>query len=206
MKEQLEQLNVLLSFAEPKLSNYLKQHESGNMFFCFRWLLVLFKREFSQDDIMKLWEVLWTGIPCKNFHLLLSVAILETEKKKLIDNGYGFTEILKVIIIIIKWEFSVIYLLLILQHVNDLSQHIDLQSMLSKAEGIYHQITAASHLTDSVRVILGLKPVGGSDNPDSNLTSSVEDDSETHNSIENVNCRADLSESAFERSLDLSYL
>lgn len=96
MKDQLTQLHALLSFAEPELANYLNLHDSGNMFFCFRWLLVLFKREFTQDDIMRLWEVIWTGLPCKNFHLLLCVAILDTEKHVLIENNYGFTEILKV--------------------------------------------------------------------------------------------------------------
>lgn len=87
-----------------------------------------------------------------------------------------------------------------------MSQNINLQYMLSKAEGIYHQITAASHLTDPIRIILGMKPVGGSDNADSNLTSSIEDDSETQNSIENDTCRSDLSEAAFDTSIQLSYL
>lgn len=45
---------------------------------------------------MKLWEILWTDLPCKNFHLLFCAAILDTEKNILIENNYGFTEILKV--------------------------------------------------------------------------------------------------------------
>lgn len=57
MKKQLSQLHTLLAAIEPELSVYLDQHDSGNMFFCFRWLLVLFKREFSHDDILPLWEV-----------------------------------------------------------------------------------------------------------------------------------------------------
>lgn len=57
MKLQLQQLHTLLSVIDPQLTRYLDRHESGNMFFCFRWLLVLFKREFSQEDIMRLWEV-----------------------------------------------------------------------------------------------------------------------------------------------------
>lgn len=96
MKEQLQHLHTLLAFTEPELSTYLDNHDSGNMFFCFRWLLVWFKRELNQEDVMKLWEVLWTGLPCQNFHLLICLAILETEKRALMDNNYGFTEILKV--------------------------------------------------------------------------------------------------------------
>lgn len=59
MKKQLSQLSTLLSAAEPQLSSYLDQKESGNLFFCFRWLLVWFKREFSHQDIMTLWEVIF---------------------------------------------------------------------------------------------------------------------------------------------------
>lgn len=96
MKAQLCQLYTLLNVTDHQLAQYLSKNESGNMFFCFRWLLVLFKREFSAADIMKLWEILWTDLPCKNFHLLLCVAILDTEKSMLMENRYGFTEILKV--------------------------------------------------------------------------------------------------------------
>ena len=41
-------------------------------------------------------QVIWTGKPCQNFHLLISVAILDTEKNTLIENNFGFTEVLKV--------------------------------------------------------------------------------------------------------------
>lgn len=39
---------------------------------------------------------MWTEQPCKNFHLLICLAILDTEKTTLIENKFGFTEILKV--------------------------------------------------------------------------------------------------------------
>lgn len=138
MKTQLCQLYTLLSTTDPQLAYYLNNHDSGNMFFCFRWLLVLFKREFSAVDIMKLWEVLWTDLPCKNFHLLICAAILNTERNVLMENHYGLTEILK--------------------HINDLSNHIDLSSTLSKAEGIHCQlISAEDQLPDNIRVIIGLE-------------------------------------------------
>ena len=34
-----------------------ESHEALNMYFCFRWLLVHFKREFSLNDVMRIWEV-----------------------------------------------------------------------------------------------------------------------------------------------------
>nr|XP_026489435.1 TBC1 domain family member 15 isoform X2 [Vanessa tameamea] len=146
MKQQLVNLQQLLTFASPELAKHLASKDSGNMYFCFRWLLVWFKREFSHRDIMRLWEVLWTGLPCANFHLFICVAILDSEKDVLISKDYGFTEILK--------------------HVNDLSMCLDVDRILSTAEGIYHQIISAPHLSDQIRIILGIPTVGSRPEPE----------------------------------------
>lgn len=95
MKEQLQQLFQLLTILEPELAKYLIKQESSNMFFCFRWLLVWFKREFSFDEIYILWETIWAN-SCPNYHLFICLAILDTEKDQIMTNEFGFTEILKV--------------------------------------------------------------------------------------------------------------
>jgi len=46
--------------------------------------------------LSRLWEVLWTGEPCPNFHLLVAAAILDQERATIMENKFGFTEILKV--------------------------------------------------------------------------------------------------------------
>jgi hypothetical protein len=38
-------------------SSPLEHNECNNLYFCFRWLIVHFKREFNYQDIMRLWEV-----------------------------------------------------------------------------------------------------------------------------------------------------
>ena len=60
IKLQLANIRVLLDFVDSKFSLYLEKNESSNMYFCFRWILILFKREFTFPDIMRLWEILWT--------------------------------------------------------------------------------------------------------------------------------------------------
>ncbi|XP_035721297.1 TBC1 domain family member 15-like [Vespa mandarinia] len=192
MKAQLCHLYTLLNTTDRQLAHYLNQHDSGNMFFCFRWLLVLFKREFNSIDIMKLWEILWTGLPCPNFHLLICVAILDTEKNVLMENNFGFTEILK--------------------HINDLSLHIELPWTLSKAEGIFHQLMAVEDkLSDNVRVIIGLEPrkrIDGSDIEDDEPSSSCARTRlcSRRNSSESGNIKFGSNEVSFERGLNLSYL
>ena len=46
--------------------------------------------------VFLLQQVMWTDLPCQNFHLIFSLAILDSEKTTLIENKFGFTEILKV--------------------------------------------------------------------------------------------------------------
>ncbi|XP_076296279.1 TBC1 domain family member 15/17 [Lasioglossum baleicum] len=195
MKLQLCQLYTLLSTIDPQLANYLSRHDSGNMFFCFRWLLVLFKREFNTIDILKLWEVLWTDIPCKNFPLFVCLAILDTEKSVLMENRYGFTEILK--------------------HINDLSFHIELSPTLSKAESIYNQLlSVADQLSDNVRTIIGLErlniaPATNTEEVAASVDIDEVDGAESNsrrNSMESENVRLGDNEVSFERGLNMSYM
>ncbi|KAG8201537.1 hypothetical protein JTE90_011212 [Oedothorax gibbosus] len=139
MKNQLQDLHRLLHFVDSHLCSYLEKHESGNLYFVFRWLLILFKRDFKFNEIMRLWEVLWTGLPCKNFHLLICIAILDTEKTTIMENEYGLTEILK--------------------HVNEMSYKINLEETLRKAEAIYIQIRDSAFRSDVIETILGLEHV-----------------------------------------------
>lgn len=139
MKQQLENLRVLLAFVNERLFNYMRENQSENMYFCFRWLLVWFKREFSNSDIMQLWEVLWTGLPCPNFHLFVCVAILDQEMDVFIDGKFSFTEILK--------------------HVNELSGNLNLTTVLEQAEGIYlqvkHALETMKNPPEELRKIIG---------------------------------------------------
>ncbi|KAH8237780.1 hypothetical protein KR032_000066 [Drosophila birchii] len=135
MKTQFAQLRRLIEFANAPLFHYMRSHDSDNMYFCFRWLIVWYKRELSNEDVLRLWECLWTRLPCPNFHLLFSVAILDQETSVIIDSQYEFTEILK--------------------HVNELAGHIDVQKTLEIAEAIYLQLKASETLPNDIRAIIG---------------------------------------------------
>ncbi|XP_069048384.1 TBC1 domain family member 15 isoform X1 [Lepisosteus oculatus] len=137
MKTQLIQLSTLLRLLDITFWNYLESQDSGYLYFCFRWLLICFKREFSFQDVLRLWEVMWTGLPCQNFHLLVCCAILDSEKQKIMDEHYGFNEILK--------------------HINELSMKLDVEEVLQKAEAICLQIKNCKDLPSAVCEILGVK-------------------------------------------------
>lgn len=149
MKKQLLQLSLLLRALDPELCDFLDSQDSGSLCFCFRWLLIWFKREFSFEDILILWEVLWTRLPCENFHLLVACSILESQRGELIGSDHDFNTILK--------------------HINELTMKLDLQTILCGAEAIYLQLVSCKDLPVKVQEVLGLcVPAPSSDSsPDS---------------------------------------
>lgn len=120
MKQQREELRLLVSFVNEKLHSFLKQQHSQNMIFCYRYLHIWFKNEFSYPDIMQLWEVLWTGLPCPNFYLFVCLAILDQETDAIIEGQFQFAELVN--------------------HVLGLSGKLNLTAILEQAEAIYLQV------------------------------------------------------------------
>ncbi|KAI8604529.1 hypothetical protein EDD21DRAFT_365979, partial [Dissophora ornata] len=95
MQSQLETLGQLIQVLDPKLYKHLEKCEALNLFFCFRWLLIWFKREFEWVDIMRLWEVLFSDHLSTQFHLFVALAILDKHRDVMMDHLEGFDEILK---------------------------------------------------------------------------------------------------------------
>lgn len=116
MHSQLLALSKLVEILDSPLHNYFKQADCLNYFFCFRWILIQFKREFEYDKVMRLWEVLWTHYLSEHFHLYMSVALLKRHRKTIIEEQMDFDTLLKFI--------------------NELSCHIDLEATLRDTEAL----------------------------------------------------------------------
>ncbi|KAM7268402.1 hypothetical protein ACFE04_010568 [Oxalis oulophora] len=116
MHAQLFAISKLVELLDSPLHDYFKQKDCLNYFFCFRWVLIQFKREFEYDKIMRLWEVLWTHCFSEHMHLYICVAILKRWRSKIIGEQMDFDALL--------------------QFINQLSGNIDLDSTLRDAEAL----------------------------------------------------------------------
>jgi hypothetical protein len=116
MQAQLSALSKLVQLLDNPLHDYFKQNECLNYFFCFRWILICFKREFDYYDVLRLWEVLWSHHLSEHFHLYMCVAILKRHRRKIMDEQMEFDTLLKFI--------------------NELSGHIELESTLRDTEAL----------------------------------------------------------------------
>ncbi|KAH8833808.1 rab-GTPase-TBC domain-containing protein [Flagelloscypha sp. PMI_526] len=117
MKQQLSTLQQLIGLMDPELYRHLEKVDGLNLFFCYRWILIWFKREFPFDDILRLWEVLWTDYYSIDFVLFVALAVLESHRDMIMRYLVEFDEILK--------------------YCNELSNTIELDSTLAQAEVLF---------------------------------------------------------------------
>lgn len=128
MRAQLTTLDHLVQLMDPKLYVHLQSADSTNFFFFFRMLLVWYKREFAWNDILRLWECLWTDYLSSNFHLFIALAILEKHRDVIMEHLQHFDEVLK--------------------YVNELSNAIDLESTLINAESLFRRFQRTVEAVD----------------------------------------------------------
>ena len=114
MHSQLRALRSLVELLDPQLTAFLETRECLNFFFCFRWVLIPFKREFEFEQLLRLWEALWSRHHSDHLHLFVCVAVLEQHRRSIMRDEMDFDGILKFCI--------------------DLSGRIDLDSVLRDAE------------------------------------------------------------------------
>ncbi|PFH54408.1 hypothetical protein AMATHDRAFT_186423 [Amanita thiersii Skay4041] len=117
MKKQLSTLQQLINIMDPELYRHLEKTDGLNLFYCFRWVLIAFKREFPFEDVLRLWEVLWTNYYSSNFLLFVALAVLESHRDVILRYLVEFDEILK--------------------YCNELSMTIELDTTLSQAEVLF---------------------------------------------------------------------
>jgi len=116
MKNQLSLLLDLVRLMDIELYEHFEKLGCLHLFFCFRWLLVIFKREFDFYDCMRVWETIWSQKKSDYYQLFIAVAILKQNKTQLLELD-SFDDTLK--------------------YINNLSTQIKVEQTLSDAESLY---------------------------------------------------------------------
>lgn len=83
-------ISMLIHILLPDLHNWITLNITNEppCSFCYRWLLVRFRREFTLDpDLLNLWEVLWANPYSSRYHLFICIGILSLNQEKIIKNN-----------------------------------------------------------------------------------------------------------------------
>ena len=95
IRDQMVTLSELTQLMLPQLSEHLDKCDSSNLFFCFRMLLVWFKREFEFEDVCSIWEILFTDYYSSQYQIFFMLAILQKNSQPIIQNFDQFDQVLK---------------------------------------------------------------------------------------------------------------
>eukprot|EP00020_Sapocribrum_chincoteaguense_P000712 CAMPEP_0170746672 /NCGR_PEP_ID=MMETSP0437-20130122/8928_1 /TAXON_ID=0 /ORGANISM="Sexangularia sp." /LENGTH=689 /DNA_ID=CAMNT_0011085427 /DNA_START=219 /DNA_END=2288 /DNA_ORIENTATION=- len=132
MSNSLRLLRDLVEKLDPALFAFLERKEATNMFFAYRWMLLLLKREFSYDDLVRLWDTLFANAKLiDKFHYFVALAIIEEHRDHIMDSDMAFDDLLK--------------------YVNDLSGTIDVKKTLVEAEVLFLRFINLSGTEDISR-------------------------------------------------------
>lgn len=116
----------LVQCLAPCFHDYLASIEGGlDMLFCHRWLFVWFKREFSIEDIIQLWEVCWACQESNSFHLLVAVAIIAVYGDKAIEQQMASDSLMI--------------------HFAGLAHSMPVEVILSQSRGLLHRLNTSDH-------------------------------------------------------------
>ncbi|CAG9767240.1 unnamed protein product [Ceutorhynchus assimilis] len=77
MDRSLRYLRELVRLMVPKFYEHLDKHKDAmELLFCHRWILLCFKREFTEAVALRMWESCWANYLTDYFHLFLCLSII----------------------------------------------------------------------------------------------------------------------------------
>ncbi|UJR21141.1 hypothetical protein I4U23_024240 [Adineta vaga] len=98
MDENFGHMRSLLQILDFELYEHI--HRTGDFthfYFCYRWFLLDFKREYVYDDIFMMWEVIAAArrTISRRFVLFIALAMMKSYRDIILDNRMDFTDIIK---------------------------------------------------------------------------------------------------------------
>lgn len=120
MDRSLRFLRELVRIMVPKFYDHLEKHkDASELLFCHRWILLCFKREFTEPVALRMWEACWANYLTDYFHLFLCLAIICVYADDVIAQDLRADEMLL--------------------HFSSLAMYMDGQLIARKARGLLHQ-------------------------------------------------------------------
>ncbi|GLC59853.1 hypothetical protein PLESTB_001542900 [Pleodorina starrii] len=95
MNLQLGALRRLMQLLDPQLHAFFERRDCLSYYFAFRWLLILFKREFKFEEVLTLWEACWSCRRTRHLHLYLAAAVLVHHRRVILSSDLDFDGMLR---------------------------------------------------------------------------------------------------------------
>ncbi|KAA3682081.1 small G protein signaling modulator 1 [Paragonimus westermani] len=98
MDKNFSSLRALVHVMDNELAGHMQAcGEFTHFYFCYRWFLLDFKREFNYLDIFRVWETLLSAMHhiSNRFEMFVALALIQSYRDVIINTRMEFTDILK---------------------------------------------------------------------------------------------------------------
>ncbi|TRY80317.1 hypothetical protein TCAL_11740 [Tigriopus californicus] len=98
MDENFANMRSLIQVLDQTLYDTIQQNgDFSHFYFCYRWFLLDFKREFTYHEIYLVWETIWASrkVVSSDFYLFVALALVENYRDIILDRNMDFTDIIK---------------------------------------------------------------------------------------------------------------
>ncbi|XP_066491558.1 TBC1 domain family member 21 [Tiliqua scincoides] len=94
VEKNLTMLTALIAFLDPVFAEHL-EGKGRVVQSLFPWFCLFFQRVFkSFDDVWRLWEVFLTGLPCRNFQVIVAYTMLQMVRDQILREDMNADDIL----------------------------------------------------------------------------------------------------------------
>eukprot|EP00871_Galdieria_phlegrea_P004778 jgi/Galph1/5300/GphlegSOOS_G3922.1 len=112
MRTELTRLKQIMSAVDKELATLLESKGSDYLF-CFRWIFILFKREFPWKDLFRLWDVFFVDTFARqDLPLFVTAGLLTLHRERIIHEKMEFDDLIR--------------------YIHDMSMRIDIHLALNK--------------------------------------------------------------------------
>jgi len=98
MDENFANMRALMQVLDEPLYDKIQQNgDFSHFYFCYRWFLLDFKREFSYEHVYRVWETIWAAekVASPQFFLFIALGLVESYRDIILDRNMDFTDIIK---------------------------------------------------------------------------------------------------------------
>ena len=86
--QTFEEVGYIIKFVSPSLYDYFVRN-NVNYLFCYRWIVLLFKREFNPQDCLSVWDRIF-AYPDRKLYYFISSSIILKEGDQIVEQQKGF--------------------------------------------------------------------------------------------------------------------
>eukprot|EP00127_Corallochytrium_limacisporum_P004859 Clim_evm3s191 gene=Clim_evmTU3s191 len=85
MNQLIDTFRILIQILDPGFYSHLEKHDGLHLFFCYRWFLLSFKREFAVQECAHAWMTIWRSTAGEYFKCLIAFAIIHSYRDVVLD-------------------------------------------------------------------------------------------------------------------------